>query len=258
MKPLLILTTLFLSLLYGHEYHSNHPNVMIKSSITYKEFENSKQKEKGVDYSLAIDAKFKQHRLQLFRSSSDVDTLQPPLPRDLEVSKTFGRYSYSFNPSHTLALSYMTMKDNIAPTDNGKVYGIKYLYKGWQNFRLSLSHYYSDYQDFDVQQNDVALQYHTKINQAIVDVTLMAKNIRLDNYTNAIFNPLNLSSTQDNYTTVGFKVHGAYQGWHGGVGAWFGKRLFGVMGDGHSVQHHAMEFEQTYFMGIGKKFNNLN
>jgi len=253
-----ILTLSLFSLLYGHDYHNTYPNIMLKSSLTYKEFTNSKQKEDGIDTNLIIDAKMDAHRLELAYTTSNVNTLQPPLPNDLEVRKSFVRYSYMLNQEHTLGLSYMYISDNIAPTDEGSIYALHYLYSGWDNLRLSLAHYYSNYNDFSVNQSDIELQYHTKIDYGTLDFTLMAKYIALDDYTNAIFNPNNTSGAQDDYTTVGFKVHGGYRGFHGGFGAWFGKRMFAVMNDGYAVQHHAMEFDQSYFMGVGKKFNDLN
>jgi len=231
---------------------------MLQSSITSKNFSNSKQKEDGLDYGITLKAKMNRHTLELLHSGSNVNTLQPPLPDDLEVSKNFVRYSYNLNPSHTLSLSYMNINDNIAPTDDGEIYGLKYFNRAMPHWRIALAHYESRYHDFKVQQNDLSAQYHTQINGVILDATAMLKHITLDGYRNAIFNPMNLSDSEDSYTTLGFKLHGAYKGWHGAMGAWLGKRMFAVMSDGYGVQHHAMEFERTYFMGVGKKFNNLN
>ncbi len=43
-----------------------------------------------------------------------------------------------------------------------------------------------------------------------------------------------------------------------GAGAFFGKRVFAVMNDGFRVQHHAMEFDKTYMIGVGKHFGDVD
>jgi hypothetical protein len=42
-----------------------------------------------------------------------------------------------------------------------------------------------------------------------------------------------------------------------GAGAYFEKRAFAIMNDGFKIQHHAMEFDRTYAVGVGKSFSNL-
>jgi len=48
-----------------------------------------------------------------------------------------------------------------------------------------------------------------------------------------------------------------YKTYHFGAGAYFGKRAFAVMNDGFKVQHHAMEFDRTYVVGVGKSIGDF-
>jgi len=53
-------------------------------------------------------------------------------------------------------------------------------------------------------------------------------------------------------------MHAHYHDYHMGAGAFFGKRVFAVMNDGFKVQHHAMEFKETYMVGFGKHFGDVD
>ncbi len=52
------------------------------------------------------------------------------------------------------------------------------------------------------------------------------------------------------------KLHTHYNDWHFGAAAFFGRRAFAVMNDGFKLQHHAMEFDRTYAVGVGKNIGN--
>ncbi|MCI0500180.1 MAG: hypothetical protein L0Y61_00350, partial [Epsilonproteobacteria bacterium] len=60
------------------------------------------------------------------------------------------------------------------------------------------------------------------------------------------------------YTTSFVNINGNYNGFFGGVGAMFGKRMFAVLDDGNKVQHHAMEQDETYMISIGKNFKEFD
>jgi hypothetical protein len=58
-------------------------------------------------------------------------------------------------------------------------------------------------------------------------------------------------NAKTDYFTLGLKVHTHYHGYHFGAGTYLGKRIFAVMKEGFLVQHHAMEFKESYMLGIG-------
>lgn len=243
--------------LEAHDYHNDNKNMMIKSSFTYSDFKNSKQKNSAKVYSLLLNTKIKKHKIEIQNSYSAVDTIKPPLKKDLQINKTFLRYSYDFSKENSINLSYMHIVDNLAPTDGGNIFGIGYLYRK-NSFRVSLNRYRSEYDDFTADQSDVNIQYHKEFGKIKTDINLIAKYISLNDYSNRIFNTKAPTTPDDEYLTMGVKLHAFYDGYHIGFGGFGGDRLFAVMGDGLIVQHHAMKFNKTYFATVGKKINNFN
>ncbi len=60
------------------------------------------------------------------------------------------------------------------------------------------------------------------------------------------------------YLTTGVKLHAHYHDYHFGVATYLGERIFAVMDSGMKVQHHAMEFNESYMLLFGKNFSNLS
>jgi hypothetical protein len=230
---------------------------MVKSSLTYNNFKNSKQKNSAMVYSILVNSKINKHKIEIQNSYSDVDTIKPPLKEDLEINKTFLRYSYDFSKENSMNVSYIHIVDNLAPTDGGNIYGIGYIYRK-NNFKVALNRYRSEYDDFTVDQSDINLQYHKKFGKIKTDIDIIGKYISLNDYSDKIFNKNASTTPDDTYFTTGIKLHASYSGYHIGVGGFFGNRLFAVMGNGSAVQHHAMRFNKTYFTSIGKKIDNYN
>ena len=256
-KKYLFLLTTALSILHAHDYHNINENIMLKSSFIYNNFENSKQKNSGKVYKILVNYKINNHKIEIQNSYSDVDTIKPPLKEDLEINKTFLRYSYDFSKENSINVSYIHIVDNIAPTDGGNIYGIGYIYRK-NNFQVALNQYRSEYDDFSVDQSDINLQYHKKIGKIKTDINVIVKHISLNDYSDKIFNKKASTIPDDEYLTTGIKLHASYSGYHIGIGGFFGNRLFAVMGNGSKVQHHAMRFNKTYFTSIGKKFDKYN
>jgi len=48
-----------------------------------------------------------------------------------------------------------------------------------------------------------------------------------------------------------------HNSYHFGTGIYFEKRVCAIMKDGFKIQHHAMEFNRTYAVGIGKTLSNF-
>jgi hypothetical protein len=251
---LLILT----ALLSAHELHEPDKKSIFKSTLTYVDVENSKQKKRAYDGFLGYDLISGRSKLQLAYNYRLTDTYQPPLKENLKINKPFAKYSYTLKKEHQVNASYMYIMDNIAPTDGGNIFGIGYTNKSLKNIILKLNQYRSDYKDFNVDQSDISLQYHYTNSGANLDFFIMGKYIHLDDYSSAIFNPANKASSPDTYFTTGLKVHASHMGYHAGVGTFLGKRMFAVMNEGFVVQHHAMEFDRTYFAKVGKKFGKFD
>jgi hypothetical protein len=256
-KKYFILLTTALSTLQAHDYHNINEDIMVKSSLTYNNFKNSKQKNSAMVYSILVNSKINKHKIEIQNSYSDVDTIKPPLKEDLEINKTFLRYSYDFSKENSMNVSYIHIVDNLAPTDGGNIYGIGYIYRK-NNFKVALNRYRSEYDDFTVDQSDINLQYHKKFGKIKTDIDIIGKYISLNDYSDKIFNKNASTTPDDTYFTTGIKLHASYSGYHIGVGGFFGNRLFAVMGNGSAVQHHAMRFNKTYFTSIGKKIDNYN
>jgi hypothetical protein len=130
-------------------------------------------------------------------------------------------------------------------TDGGHIYGIGYRYGAWD-----LTQYLSDYRHFNVYQTDLKYTYKAVMGAWKTSAQIIGKYIRLQDRES---NPFSRNAKED-YFTPGIKLHAHYGAYHCGAGAFFGKRIFGVMQEGFRVQHHAMEFEETYMAGIGRHF----
>ena len=64
-------------------------------------------------------------------------------------------------------------------------------------------------------------------------------------------------NADNTYLSAGLKFHIHYDGYHFGSAVYLGKRAFAIMDEGSKIQHHAMEFDRTYAVGIGKNISNL-
>ncbi|MEA1916522.1 MAG: hypothetical protein U9N42_03215 [Campylobacterota bacterium] len=244
--------------LMAHDYHEDVSSVLFKSSASYMEYENSKQKKNAYMLGIGADVKKANQKLQLWYSYKQANTYKPPLNDNVKMSKMFGRYNYTLNKKHTFNGSYMYILDNLAPTDLGNIYGAGYKNRSIKNVQISFNQYLSDYRDFNVNQSDLNLQYHYMLYGAAIDFHLIAKYINLVGYSNKYFNPKSKVVAPDDYFTTGVKLHVAHHGYHAGTGAFFGKRMFALMENGFVVQQHAMEFNETYMFKVGKKFKSLN
>ena len=193
-------------------------------------------------------------QLNYQQDSVDRENILTHRPIDtLHVRKYNLNYKYNFNELFTLKTSYIKILDNLAPTDQGKVYGVGGIYNIGKGLGLALDYYKSDYEQFDVNQYDLSVFKGFKIGETKLKATVIAKSIKIDGEKYATYN------FQDkDYFTTGVKLGMNYQGYVTGIGAFFGKRLFAVMDDGNKVQHHAMEQDKTYMVSFGKRFKNFD
>ncbi|AXH12139.1 hypothetical protein [Halarcobacter bivalviorum] len=230
------------------------------SSISYeygvKDYKNSMTKKDGNVKTVGISHKVSNHKIDLSYQGDNVireHSLSKVNLKSLDVEKYSIKYNYKINDSFALKTSYIKIIDNLAPTDQGKVYGLGGTYQFSKGLSTSLSAYKSDYKDFDVKQYDFAISKGFKIKDIKLKATALAKKIDIDGktYGNYVFK-------DKDYFTTGIKFAASYQSYVAGVGAFFGKRIFTVLDDGTKVQHHAMQQDKTYMLSFGKKFKNFD
>ena len=235
-----LIAILFCSILQAKEAeeHTHTGESNIKLNYEVFNFTHSKKKDDGQRYGVEIDHETTEHHFQFYYEKTNTNTTTM-LPEDLKVNKYFMKYQYKFTETEHLLFSYMYINDNLMKeTNGGNIYGLGYQKAGW-----GLTQYLSDYPHFDVYQTD--LKYSIKYQG--VKWTAIGKYIHLDNKDSNNFS----KNAKNNYFTTGLKAHTHYKGYHFGAGVFIGKRIFAVMQEGFRVQHHAMEFKETYMCGVG-------
>ena len=218
------------------------------SYLEFKEYAHSKQKKDGATFGLGADIHYEGSTYKVVYESAKANTYKPPLKEDLEVQKLFLQYGYSVSDKLYLHLNYMNiLNDNIAITSHGQAYALGITYKFPRNFTGDITQYMTDYADFNVLQSDLKLNYKFTLNSVGMRVTSISKYISLDEKSKNAFT----KNAQSSYLTTGIKFHSHYKSFHVGMGAYFGRRAFAIMNDGFKIQHHAMEFDRTYALGVG-------
>jgi hypothetical protein len=245
MKKINIL--LLLSLLFTT---ANAENTTVKLNYENLNFSNSKKKDKGNRFGVFLSHKSENSLYQIAYDKTKTDTFKPPLKEDLNVDKYYLKYNYMLDNKQGISLSYATINDNLMKqTDEGNIYGIGYNYA---NFNLT--QYFSDYAHFNVYQTDLKYVLKKSFNDIETKITFLGKYINLQDKNSNSFS----KNAKDDYFTTGLKLHAHYGSYHFGAGLFLGKRVFAVMKDGFKVQHHAMEFDETYMLGLGKSFENFD
>ncbi len=222
----------------------------IKLSYENLNFDNSMTKDQGKVYGIALDHKTDTALYQIAYEKTHTDTFQPPQQEDLDVNKYYLKYTHILEGKQAFSVSYATIDDNLMKeTDGGHIYGLGYKYAAF-----SLTQYISDYTNFNVYQTDIKYKFKKEFGEIHTSATLLGKYIYLQDKESNAFS----KNAKQDYFTPGVKLHAHYHDYHLGLGAFFGKRVFAVMHDGFKVQHHAMEFNETYMFGFGKHFDEMD
>jgi len=246
---ILLLLSICLSVEASEFMHSN--------TLAYYEnkiYNNSKQKKDAVTYGIGTDISHNKSTYKITYEYSQANTKQPPLTRNLINKKIFCKYTYALNKDISININYINiLNDNIAITSGGRSYGAGLNYNFDKKLTGNFTQYFTEYKDFKAYQSDLKMDYKTKLNSVGIKFSFIAKYIKLETNNKNIFT----KNAKDNYFTPAIKIHAHYKSYHFGAGAYFGKRVFAIMNDGFKIQHHAMEFDKTYAVGIGKNLSNF-
>ena len=231
-------------------------NSEISTNYTYKDYDNSKTKTNGK----TIDYRF----LHNFESSQIVINYEDSLTKreneitkakltSLEVEKLSMKYLYHISDELSFKTSFINIEDNLAPTDDGKIYGLGLIKNMNSSTGKKIDRYLNDYEDFNVNQYDLTFVKKFKLDNINLEAQLGSKyiNINGQNYGNYIL--------KDNYFLSYFlNLNANYNGFIFGLGFMNGDRLFAIQEDGLKVEHHALEQNKTYMVSLGKKFKNID
>lgn len=247
--PILLLTKLAL---FSAETEPLHSSANIYYEM--KDFSNSKQKSDGVAYGAGADIHYQNIGTRFVYEKAMTNTVQPPLKENLVNDKIFAKVAYEFNKTLALNINYIdVLHDNLVPTSGSFAYGAGVTYAPLKSLSANFTQYYVDYKIFHSYQSDLRVDYKSHLEKLHYKLSIIGKYIALKDKDKNGFS----KNAQDDYTPVGLKVHAHYEGWHFGAGAYFGKRVFAIMSDGFKIQHHAMEFDRTYAVGIGRNLGDF-
>ena len=231
-------------------------NSEISTNYTYKDYENSKTKTQGK----TLDYRF----LHNFENSQITVNYEDSLTKreneitkakltSLEVEKLSMKYLYNISEDLSFKTSFINIEDNLAVTDNGKIYGLGLSKSIDYSNEIKVDTYLSDYDDFNVNQYDLTFVKKFKFN----DINFMGQTgVKYIDINGSEYGNYTL---KDNYYTSYFlNLNANYNGFIFGLGFMNGDRLFAVQEDGLKVEHHALEQSKTYILSLGKKFKDID
>ena len=231
-------------------------NSEISTSYTYKDYENSKTKTQGktLDYRLLHNFENSQiavnYEDSLTKRENEVTKAKLI---SLEVEKLSMKYLYNIRNDLSFKTSFMNIEDNLAPTDNGKIYGLG-LIKSIDNFNdIKVDTYLSNYADFNVNQYDLTFVKKFKFN----DINFMGQTgVKYIDINGSEYG--NYTLKDNYYTSYFFNLNANYNSFIFGLGFMNGDRLFAVQEDGLKVEHHGLEQSKNYMVSLGKKFKDID
>lgn len=248
MKKVLVTTALLSSYLLA--------NSEISTYYTYKDYDNSKTKTEGKTLDYRFLHNFQNSELTINYEDSLTkreNELTKIKMTSLEIEKLSMKYLYHISNDISIKTSFINIEDNLAPTDNGKVYGFGFNKNIDNSNQIKLDTYLSDYEDFNVNQYDFTFIKKFRFENINFQAQTGIKYIDIngEKYQNYIL--------EDNYYMSYFlNLNANYNGFILGLGVINGDRLFSVQEDGLKVEHHALEQNKTYLISLGKKFQNID
>lgn len=231
-------------------------NSEISAYYTYKDYDNSKTKTQGKTLDYRFLHNFKNSQLTINYEDSLTkreNELTKMRITSLEIEKLSTKYLYIINDEISIKTSFLNIEDNLAPTDNGKIYGLGLVKNIDNSKQIKLDTYLSDYENFNVNQYDFTFIKKFKLENINFKAQTGVKYIDIngEKYQNYIL--------EDNYyMSYFFNINANYNSFDLGLGVMDGNRLFTVQEDGLKVEHHALEQNRTYLISLGKKFENVD
>ena len=231
-------------------------NPKISTSYSYKDYDNSKTKIDGKSFDYNV--KFKIENLDFEINYEDSATkrknkITNSFIDTLNVEKLSIKNQFNINENLKSKISFLNIEDNLAPSDNGKIYSLGLTQNLNKTSFLKGDFYFSDYETFNVNQYDFSWIKKTKIN----DINLLFKSgikyIDLNGNKYASY-----SFKEKDYQVLDLAIKGVYQKYYLSLKTIIGNRAFTVLNDGMKVQHHAMEQKSLYAIRFGKKFKNID
>ena len=176
MKTLLILLIITSNALMAIEpIHSS-----VSAYYENKSFSSSVQKTDGVVYGIAADIHHNASEYKFAYEYGDTRTKQPPLPDDLHTDKLFLRYAHNLNEKFSINVNHINiLNDNLAITDEGKAYGFGLSYKYNKAIATNFTQFYTKYNDFEVYQSDLRVDFKFKVANAKIKLSSISKFIKI-------------------------------------------------------------------------------
>lgn len=218
----------------------------------YFNFTGSKQKDYGNRGTIHVKGIHEDKTFQIAYEKTITETYKPPMTNNLNVDKVMVRYDHKVFDLGQYDLGLITVRDNIVPTDGGIVVYAGYQYRIRSQFTLEGRFYYGYYPIMRTYQFDASLKWHQTFGALDTRVIGIVKDIIVDDCQDGF-----CAKAEPNYLSAGLKIKLDYEEYFLHGAAFVGKRVFAVMMEGFMLQHHAMEFDRTYMVGIGKRFKDI-
>lgn len=212
----------------------------------YKDYKGSVEKSRGLEQRLYVDHTFDRINLGVGYQFATADRYQP---QDLRVDKFSLTAGYALTDDLNGSVTYLQIKDNLSPTDGGKIYSSTLDWQGKakkQSARLGV--HYSNYDQFHVYQLDGRVAHRMRVRAFGIGMMAGAVYIKIDDTGNSRY----VANAQSAYFAPQAMISVSKNGYYGRVGV-MGKRAFEVVDGGRQVSHHAMELRRSYIMALGKK-----
>ncbi|WP_029521388.1 hypothetical protein [Persephonella sp. IF05-L8] len=220
------------------------PNIVFASEnkltigFGYLDFEKSAVKRFGyltqIGYNTSLD---NSHTLLFHYQQADIKTTNR-VKENLHIKKYFSGYIFNKNKKKFI-LSFLYVKDNVLKEASDiKVIGAGLGYKN-----LIAKQYFEKFKRFNVYQTDLKYTFFL----------LNFKTQIIGKYIHIPEKKSIAKKAKSNYLTLGLIVNKRYKNLYGMIGAFTGKRIFSIMKDGKTLQHHPMEFSYSLSIKAGKK-----
>jgi len=221
-------------------------------SYEFLDFKNSKQKNVGRRYTLHLQKQIQNSTIAVAYEKTDTKTYQPPLDDNLRVDKVYMKIEQQFLEKNSLRFGYIYIDDNIVATDGTRIYSLGYTRKLAKGVALGALFYYGDFRVLRTYQYTTKVKYKLKYDDFMFALMAVGNYIDLDKCSDSM-----CKNAKKSYTFTLIKSQFTYKEYFLHMGFTIGKRAFSVMQDGFSCSHHAMEFDTTYMIGVGKHFDDV-